>query len=471
MRLTSRRRPSRAVPRRQPLRCVLSLEQLEDRTLPSTFYAATASDLIADINAANKAGGANTIVLTAPTNSPYVLSQVDNTMDGATGLPVISKKDILTIVGNGDTIERSTASGTPDFRLLDVAIGASLTLQNLTLQDGLEDGSGASAEGGAIYNQGTLVLSAVIVQNNLAQGSNGANGHNSGVNNSTGGAGADAAGGGIWSNASLTLENGSVIRNNQAIGGTGGRGGESINKPGATGGSGGNAFGGGVYVAGGTATLTGATVDSNTAQGGVGGQAGNGLYGAGGGAGGAAFGGALEVAGGTVTLTNATLQYNLAQGGLGGNGEVTPFTAGLAGNGGNAFGGALAVAAGSVTLTSDLVENNNATGGSAALLGTAFSSQLHIAAVGGSAFGGGLYVAGGKVTMCTDTVEFNAASGVSTNAFVAAGVGNGGGIYIVSGATVYLDPFTVAHTLNNSDSSGLNGSTANVDGTYTVKSC
>jgi hypothetical protein len=45
------------------------LEALEDRTLPSTFYAATASDLIADINAANKSGGANTIVLTAPTNS------------------------------------------------------------------------------------------------------------------------------------------------------------------------------------------------------------------------------------------------------------------------------------------------------------------------------------------------------------------------------------------------------------------
>ena len=44
----------------------------------------------------------------------------------------------MTIVGNGDTIERSTAASTPDFRLLDVARGGSLTLENLTLQGGME---------------------------------------------------------------------------------------------------------------------------------------------------------------------------------------------------------------------------------------------------------------------------------------------------------------------------------------------
>jgi hypothetical protein len=128
------------------------LEQLEDRALPSSFTAFTASDLIADINAANSAGGTNTITLTAPTTSPYVLTAADNSTDGATGLPVIAKKDTLTIIGNGDTIERSMASGTADFRLFDVANGASLTLQNLTLQNGLAFGSGASVDGGAIYN-------------------------------------------------------------------------------------------------------------------------------------------------------------------------------------------------------------------------------------------------------------------------------------------------------------------------------
>src|SRR5262249_47676099 len=93
----------------------LGLEPLEERALPSNFAAATVADLIADIKAANSAGGTNTIPLTAPPASPYVLTAVDNQTDGPTGLPVISggkKPDSLTIVGNGDTIERSTASGT-----------------------------------------------------------------------------------------------------------------------------------------------------------------------------------------------------------------------------------------------------------------------------------------------------------------------------------------------------------------------
>ena len=96
----------------------LTVEHLEDRTVPSTFNAGTVSDLIADINAANHAGGANTIVLTAPTTAHYDLTAVNNTTDGATGLPVI-KRGALTVVGNGDTIER--ASGAPSFRLFDVA--------------------------------------------------------------------------------------------------------------------------------------------------------------------------------------------------------------------------------------------------------------------------------------------------------------------------------------------------------------
>ena len=91
----------------------LGLEALEGRTLPSSYSAASVSALIADINAANTAGGANTINLTAPTTSPYVLTAVNNTTDGTTGLPVIAANDNLTILGNGDTIERSTAAGTP----------------------------------------------------------------------------------------------------------------------------------------------------------------------------------------------------------------------------------------------------------------------------------------------------------------------------------------------------------------------
>jgi hypothetical protein len=34
-----------------------------------------------------------------------------------------------------------------------------------------------------------------------------------------------------------------------------------------------------------------------------------------------------------------------------------------------------------------------------------------------------------------------------------------------------MDSFTVANMINNTDSSGLNGSTANIDGAYILKNC
>jgi hypothetical protein len=202
----------------------LSLEPLEARTLPTSgsYTAATVSDLINDSNTANKnGGGTSTMRLTTATTSPYVLTAVDNSADGPTGLPVIKKGDTLTIVGNGDTIERNTASGTADFRLFDVSGGGSLTLESLTLQNGFAFGSGPSAAGGGIYSVGTLVLSGVTVQNNHAFGSTGADATKVG---DVGGSGQDAAGGGIWSNGSLTLENGTQILSNLALGGSGGLG-------------------------------------------------------------------------------------------------------------------------------------------------------------------------------------------------------------------------------------------------------
>jgi hypothetical protein len=223
------------------------LERLEDRTLPSTYTAASVADLIADVNAANAAGGSNTITLVAGTT--FTLTAVNNSTDGATGLPIIAANDNLTIAGNGDTLQRSTASGTPAFRLLDVASGASLTLNNLTLQDGLAFGAGVAAEGGAIYNQGTLLLGGVIVQNNSAQGSAG---------QSSSPPGQSAAGGGIYSGGSLTLQ-GCTVQNNQA---TGGPGGYFV-------GTGGDAAGGGIYSSA-ALTLQDCTVQTNQALGGHG---------------------------------------------------------------------------------------------------------------------------------------------------------------------------------------------------------
>jgi hypothetical protein len=98
------------------------------------WIARSVSDLIADINAANLAGGVNSITL-APGRT-FTLTAVNNTTDGPTGLPVIAANNNLTIRGNGATIARSTAPGTPAFRLFDVAPGAALTLEDLTLANG-----------------------------------------------------------------------------------------------------------------------------------------------------------------------------------------------------------------------------------------------------------------------------------------------------------------------------------------------
>src|SRR5262249_376355 len=99
-------------------------ETLENRTLLTAYTAASVSALAADLNRANKGGGASTITLAA--NTTFDLTAVNNTTNGANGLPVISiKNGNLTIIGNGDTIDRSTAAGTSAFRLFDVAKGSS----------------------------------------------------------------------------------------------------------------------------------------------------------------------------------------------------------------------------------------------------------------------------------------------------------------------------------------------------------
>jgi hypothetical protein len=332
------------------------LEALEDRTLPSTFYAATASDLIADINAANKAGGTNTIVLTTPTSSPYALTVANNSTDGPTCLPVISKKDCLTIVGNGDTIDANH-----DGRLFDVAIGGSLTLQNLTLQNGLAQpakATGYSADGGAIYNQGTLVLSGVAVQFNTASGSRG-----------------NAAGGGIWSNGSLTLENSSLVQGNSAVAGYGGAS---------------NAYGGGICIAGGTANITSTQFGGLFANKAEGGTNNYNLVGS-------AYGGAVCVLAGMVTLSGDTLG-----GPVGSNGAIDQnmAVAGMAGSSahGYGFGGGLCVLGGTVTLANDVVENNTAGW---------FDNWGSFWEYG---YGGGLYVAHGatfSIDSYTLTYTFN----------------------------------------------------------------
>ncbi len=327
------------------------LEALEDRALPSTFYAATASDLIADIKAANLQGGANTIVLTAPTTSydPYRLTAADNTTDGATVLPVIAKGDALTIQtqnGSWDRIDAWPAShrGGQIYgpgRLFDVAQGASLTLKNLGVENGTEQLYG---KGGAIYNQGTLVLSQVLVYGNILAPNYAL---------TLAARSGDAAGGGIWSNGSLTVEN-SRFQSNSAIG-----------NPMAEG----KAFGGAICIVGGTANITGSTFGgqgySNSAAGGGFGNA---------------YGGAVYVGGGTVTMSGDTVGFY----GPFGQPAWGP-TNGTAAAHGLGYGGGLCVAGGTVTLRNDSITGNWAA--------TPPGIDPSIWGYGYSGYGGGIFIA------------------------------------------------------------------------------
>jgi Ca2+-binding RTX toxin-like protein len=465
-------RPVTRPVRRAPARGRLRVEALEDRSVPASYSAATVPELIAAIDAANVTAEADTISLTAGTT--FTLTAVNNTSHGATGLPVIAAGEDLTIVGNGATIERGTAAGTPAFRLFDVAVNAALTLENLTLQGGLASGAGLSAQGGAVYSSGTLELSGVTVQSNQAQGSNGANG----VNGGPGGAG---SGGGLYvAGGSVTLTS-VTLSGNHATGGNGGNGGIGGVGFSGNGGTGGTGSGGGLYVAAGTVTLTNDTLSGNHASGGNGGS--GGPYSRNGGTGGAGSGGGLYVAGGSVTLTNDTLSGNHAAGGNHGTGG----TGGYGGNGGAGSGGGLCVTGGRVTLTNDTLSGNHAaggTGGSGGTGGAGSGGGLSVAAGtvtltngtlsgndasggkglpgsnGGAGLGGGLYVAGDSVTLTSVTLSGNHAAGgtAGSGTFIGSrtngtgGAGLGGGLYVAGGSVTLTND-----TLSGNDAAGGNG--------------
>jgi hypothetical protein len=346
--MRSRRRPQQPAPKPRGRR--LLLEQLEDRTVPSTFTASTVSDLIADINAANLAGGSNTILLAA--NTWFTLTGADNSTDGGNGLPLIAAKDNLSIIGQGgDTISAVTPGGVNydpagGWRCLDVASGAALTLSNLTVTDFQVGGSG-----GAIYNEGSLVLNAVTINR----------------------ASSNSPGGGIWSSGSATLENGTVIQSCVA--------GSHAADPNGTRG---NAYGGGIWSSGTLTVTSGVVIENNSAVGGAG------AYGTSA-TGGNGFGGGIYIAGGTANLTGATINSNSAKGGEGGYTYIGWFQVDVLGPGGNGYGGGLYAASGAnVTLCSDTVEYNAASGGAG------------VKNRNGKGDGGGLFIAN-KATFYLDS--------------------------------------------------------------------
>ncbi len=162
----------------------------------------------------------------------------------------------LTITGPGSTsltIERSSAGGTPQFRIFNIPFSfptvniSGLTVTNGRGADGVPIGDigGDGQAGGGIRNFGALTLSDVRIIGNRA---------------GTGGTatrlvGNGGRGGGIYNEGSvLTMTNCVVSGNRSGDGGTGGDGS----------GGGHAAEGSGIYTRAGTATLTNVIISNNT---------------------------------------------------------------------------------------------------------------------------------------------------------------------------------------------------------------
>jgi chitodextrinase len=171
--------------------------------------------LVAAISAANTQLGGGTVTL--PAGCVYTLTAADNATDGGTGLPVIT--GIVTIAGSGATITRSAAAGTPSFRIFDVASAGKLTLDSVTLSNGLVN-DGISG-GGAIDSHGTLTITASTFAGNSSPATTGTSGgavNSSGrltVRTSTFTGNIAQEGGGVFSQNTATISR-SIFTNNTA---------------------------------------------------------------------------------------------------------------------------------------------------------------------------------------------------------------------------------------------------------------
>lgn len=262
----------------------------------ATFTVTDAAGLIAALATANTNNADDVIVLGAD----IVLTAIDNATDGQNGLPSIVSDGghRLTLDGQGFSISRSGATA---FRILHVATGATVTLRNVRIQNGLASAGGLGTLGAAVYSAGALTVERSVFSGNTATTTSGLgagifiNRGSATITDSTFTANSGAMGAGIYAyqttvsltantfagnagtygggaimneNATLTLVN-NTLSGNQAASGSGGAlfqlGGSSIlTNNTLTGNTAGNS-GGALYNLSGTLTLRNTVVAGNTA--------------------------------------------------------------------------------------------------------------------------------------------------------------------------------------------------------------
>ena len=238
-------------------------EALEARRVLSTFRVNTLLDTVAvnlqtgkdasghislrsAIEAANSRPNSDTILLPNGTIKLTIAGQ--NEDNSAAGDLDINSKVTIKGKGAGKTI----IDGNFLDRVFQVSAG-NVQISGLTIQDGSADGGG-----GLLNSGGKVTLTSVAVANNVASGSNGANGLPGSGNSAFpsagtgGGDGVNALGGGIFNQAgSLSLSKSTIV-SNQAVGGAGGQGGDGGHGVGGTVGGDGRSVTGGAGGPGGS---------------------------------------------------------------------------------------------------------------------------------------------------------------------------------------------------------------------------
>ena len=316
---------------------------------------------------------------------------------------------------DGPSGGRQAIDGSHSARVFEIGAGATVTLTNLQIQNGVGMSSGAlvaaTGQGGGIYSAGALTLDNSAVVSNTVTGT-------AGSGSSSGGA---AAGGGVYATGPLTLTGATVVSNNTATGGTGGSG--AVFPIFGPGGSGGLAQGGGVYIDGDATVDAGSVVSGNSAHGGSAGfsivpSSANG---------GSGYGGGFYNAGGVLTVTGATISGDTASGGTSSPG----FPGGSSGFGGGVY------ALGALSMSSATISGNTASGAGLLFFGATDGGGVYAgggatladsAITGNTAFsGGGVYATGPAVALTNSPV-------MSNTAFI------GGGVYATTWLTVTNSP-------------------------------
>jgi hypothetical protein len=352
---------------------------------------------------------ANTLTATngcsAGTGNDRIRFRVSGTITLASTLPQVTDSK-LTI--NGSASPGVTLDGGGGVQVMQVASGATLKLDNLTIADGVA----VSPGGGGIENDGTLTVTNSTFAGNSDsnpefENLGGAiyNGGTLTVTNSTfagnsagNGNGAGGLGGAIYNGGTLTVTN-SALSNNSIISCCRGAGIDNEGKMTVSNSSfsGNHAVdggdGGGIENEnGGILTVTNSTFSGNYSTCGIG----------------CGSGGGIENSG-TLTVVNSTFSGNYTNGGAGGLSNTGTMTIINSTVSGNAAGGLVVATGGGISNGGTLIVTNST-----------FSSNVATSEMGG-AIGGGIYN-DGTLIVTNSTFTGNSVSGVDS---VGGGISNG----------------------------------------------